>query len=79
MHLFINIIREISKLSMFAMLWGFPMWLASHTGNYYYLWFFALSAIFTMAMFAHYEDLERTDNGFYKQQKNDTGIGQSQG
>ena len=57
----IALIREISKLAMFTILWGFPLWLSKDTGNYNYLWFLILSVTFTMAMFGHYEDLERVD------------------
>lgn len=61
MNVIVEIVREISKLAMFAMLWGFPMWLSKDTGNYSYLWLLIVSATFTMAMFTHYEDLERVD------------------
>lgn len=57
----VSLIREISKLVMFTILWAFPLWLSKDTGNYNYLWFLILSVIFTMVMFTHYEDLERVD------------------
>ena len=68
----IAFIREISKLAMFTMLWAFPLWLAKDTGNYSYLWLLMLSVTFTMAMFTHYEDLERVDKlSDIKQQEQD--------
>ena len=68
----ITLIREISKLAMFVMLWAFPLWLSKDTGNYNYLWFLMLSVTFTMAMFTHYEDLERVDKlSDIKQQEKD--------
>lgn len=70
----VEIVREISKLAMFAMLWAFPLWLSKDTGNYNYLWFLMLSVVFTMAMFTHYEDLERVDKlSEIKQQEQDNG------
>ena len=58
----IHIIREISKLCMFTILWAFPLMLTRWTGNYCFLWFFALSLIVTAGVFSHYEDLEKIDN-----------------
>lgn len=55
------IIREISKLCMFVMLWGFPLLLVRWSGNYDFLWFFVLSLIVTVGVYSHYEDLEETD------------------
>lgn len=70
----IALIREISKLAMFTILWAFPLWLSKDTGNYNYLWFLILSVTFTMAMFTHYEDLERVDKlSDLKQQEQDNG------
>lgn len=67
-------IREISKLVMFAILWAFPLLLSKDTGNYNYLWFLILSVTFTMAMFTHYEDLERVDKLFeIRQQEQENG------
>lgn len=57
----ITIIREISKLCMFTILWAFPLLLTRWSGNYNFLWFFVLSFIVTVGVFSHYEDLERTD------------------
>lgn len=72
MNIIVEIVREISKLAMFAMLWAFPLWLSKDTGNYNYLWFLILSVTFTMAMFTHYEDLERVDKlSDIKQQEQD--------
>lgn len=56
------IVRELSKLFMFLALWGFPILLAKTFGSSSYLWFFALSFIASMCMFAHYETIERIDN-----------------
>ena len=57
----IGIFREISKLVMFTAMWGFPLYLSRVTDSYGYLWFFFLSALFTIGMFSHYEELERID------------------
>ena len=63
MHMiFIYIVRELSKLFMFAALWGFPMFLSATFHSPAYLWFFALSFIGTLCMFSHFEVLERIDN-----------------
>lgn len=56
------IIREISKLCMFTLLWAFPLLLTRWNGNNNFLWFFALSLIVTVGVFSHYEDLEKIDN-----------------
>lgn len=58
----IHIIREISKLCMFTILWAFPVLLSRWNGNSHYLWFFALSLVVTVGVFSHYEDLEKIDN-----------------
>lgn len=57
----IHIIREISKLCMFVVLWGFPLVLSRWNEDNRFLWFFALSFIATVGVFGHYEDLERID------------------
>ena len=56
------IIREISKLCMFTLLWAFPLLLTRWNGNNNFLWFFVLSLIVTVGVFSHYEDLEKIDN-----------------
>lgn len=61
------IIREISKLCMFTILWTFPLLLAYWNEDNDFLWFFALSLVATVGMFSHYEDLERFSN--YKMKK----------
>lgn len=58
----IHIIREISKLCMFTILWAFPVLLSRWNGNSHYLWFFALSVVATVGVFSHYENLEKIDN-----------------
>ena len=57
----IGIFRELSKLIMFAAIWGLPLYLLKVTGSYSYLWFFVMSALFTIGMFSHYEELEKID------------------
>lgn len=57
----IYLIREISKLCMFTILWAFPIVLARMFDSSSYLWFFALSIVSTIGMFSHYEDLEKID------------------
>lgn len=56
-----TLLREFGKIAMFTILWALPFALASHFENTSYLWFFALSGIFTIAVFNHYEDLEKID------------------
>lgn len=60
--IFIYIVRELSKLFMFIALWGLPFLLAKTFGRPAYLWFFALSFVATMSMFAHYETISRIEN-----------------
>lgn len=57
-----TLLREFGKVVMFALLWALPFALAAHFNNTRYLWFFILSGIFTIAVFGHYEDLEKIDN-----------------
>lgn len=65
------IIREISKLCMFTILWAFPLLLARWSGNNNFLWFFALSFLATVGVFSHYEDLERIDGFRYDDDESD--------
>ena len=58
----VHIVREISKLCMFTILWGFPLLLVRWNGDNNFLWFFILSLIVTVGVFSHYEDLEKVDN-----------------
>ena len=57
----VYLIREISKLCMFTILWAFPIALAHMFNSNYYLWFFILSLIVNVGMFSHYESLEKID------------------
>ena len=57
----IRIFRELSKLVMFTLILGFPVYLARVTGNYGYLWLLVFSLILLVGMFSHYEDLEKID------------------
>lgn len=57
----VYLIREISKLCMFAILWAFPIVLAQMFRSNHYLWFFILSFIVNVGMFSHYESLEKID------------------
>lgn len=57
----VRIFRELSKLTMFIFIWGFPLYLAKTTGDKAYFWFFILSIVINAFMFLHYEDLERID------------------
>ena len=54
-----NVVREISKLVMFVILWGIPVGCAVLFGSAWYLVLFIVSAIGTLMLFGHYEDLER--------------------
>lgn len=58
----IHIVREITKLCMLILFWVFPIWLASWNRNNLFLFFFILSALATVGVFSHYEELERTGN-----------------
>lgn len=57
----IHLVREISKVCMFTVLWALPLVMSRMFDSNYYLWFFILSIIATAGMFAHYEDLEKID------------------
>ena len=57
----VHLIREISKLCMFTILWAFPIVLAHMFRSNYYLWFFILSLIVNVGVFSHYESLEKVD------------------
>lgn len=61
----VHIIREVSKLLMFAITWTFPLLLSRWNENNEFLWFFILSLIITVGIFSHYEDLEEIDNEIY--------------
>lgn len=56
-----GLIREISKLCMFAILWACPVVLAHLFSNSAFLWLFILSIVGTIGVFSHYEDLEKID------------------
>lgn len=60
----LGIIREISKLCMFTIMWVFPLLLSRWNGNNNFLWFFILSIVVTVGVFSHYEDLEKIDDSF---------------
>lgn len=57
----IHLIREISKLCMFTVIWALPIVLARMFGSGLYLWFFVVSFIVTTGIFDHFEDLEKID------------------
>lgn len=57
----IYIVRELSKLCMFVVLWAFPILLTKWSGNNLFLFFFALSIFGTAGVFDHYESLEHTE------------------
>lgn len=58
----VHIIREISKLLMFTIVWAFPVLLFRWSGNGSYLWFFALSVIVTVGVFSHFEDVTKIEH-----------------
>lgn len=60
--IYIKIIREISKLIIFIILWGFPLVLSRWNEDNSFLWFFALTVIVTAGVFSHYETLDKVDN-----------------
>lgn len=65
----IYLAREISKLIMFTILWGFPILLAHLNKSNYFLWFFILSFIGNLQMFWHYESLSEDES---RKTSNDT-------
>lgn len=58
----LRIIREVSKLCMFIVLWLFPALLSRWNGDNNFLWFYVLSFVVTVGVFGHYENLEEIDN-----------------
>lgn len=61
MNVLIAVSREISKLAMFIIIWGFPLYLSRTMEDNRYLWLLVLSFILNIGMFSHYEDLEKID------------------
>ena len=57
-----HIIRELSKLCMFAIAWGIPVLLSRWNENNMFLWMFMVSFLVTVAVLNHYEELERVDD-----------------
>lgn len=56
------IVRELAKVIMFTVLWGIPVLLTHMNQSNYFLWFFIMSALFTVLLFEHYRELEKIDN-----------------
>ena len=61
MNVVIGVSREISKLVMFIIIWGFPLYISRIMEDSRYLWLLILSFILNIGLFDHYEDLERID------------------
>lgn len=61
MNVVIGVSREISKLAMFIVIWGFPLYVSRTMEDSRYLWLLVLSFILNVGMFSHYEVLERID------------------
>ena len=61
MRTIIGICREISKIILFTLIWGFPFYMARVLESNYFLWFFILSFFVNIGMFEHYESLEKLD------------------
>ena len=55
------VIREISKVIMFTLMWGMPILLAYLFKNTDMLWFYALTFVCTFVMFGHYEDIAKEE------------------
>lgn len=55
------IVRELTKLMMFAIIWLLPFGLAYVFSNQRYLWFFILSFFVSISIFSHYEDLTKAE------------------
>lgn len=55
------IVRELTKLTMFAIIWLLPFGLAYVFANQRYLWFFILSFFVSMSILSHYEDLVKAE------------------
>lgn len=61
MKYLLMITRELIKLIMFGVSWGFPIYLSRQFGSSKFLWFFVISMLLTIAIFSHYEDLKKND------------------
>lgn len=61
MNVIIGVSREISKLAMFIVIWGFPLYVSRIMDDSRYLWLLVLSLVLNAGMFSHYESLERID------------------
>ena len=61
MSAIIRVSREITKLAMFIVIWGFPLYVSRIMEDSRYLWLLILSFILNIGLFDHYEDLERID------------------
>ena len=68
-----QIFRELSKLCMFTIIIGFPLWLSYWNRNNNYLWLFILSLVLLFMIFNHYEDLEQIDNFYEKMEDEEDG------
>lgn len=68
------ITREVIKLIMFTIAWAIPILSAKMFENTHFLWLFILSAIITVAVFSHYEDLEKLEHSFYSIDEDDENV-----
>ena len=57
-----NVVREIVKLLMFAILWSLPLATSAVTGKSTY-WLYIVSVIGSFIMFSHYESFNENPKG----------------
>lgn len=57
-----NIMKEVSRVLIFAMCVAFPMILAREFDNQKYLWFYALSSVFIFTLFDDYDKEDKNNN-----------------
>ena len=56
-----RVVRELSKLIMFTVIWAMPLITAKMFGSNYYLWLLVVSFICTIMLFTHFEDIEESE------------------
>lgn len=56
------VIREVSKIVMFVVIWCIPVLIYRWTEKSGFLWLFIVSILVTVGIFSHFEDLEKIDH-----------------
>lgn len=52
-------LRELTKSLLIAFIWFLPIYVVRITGQNKFLWLFVMSFMIMMAIFNHYEDLNK--------------------